>query len=143
VGRSEAVQAAGGIVWRPGRDGTTEVALVHRPKYDDWSLPKGKLDPGERWEDAALREVREETGMTCRLGREAGSTRYTDGKGRLKVVRYWEMEPISGGFEPTEEIDELRWRSVNDASGRLTYDHDRALLEEWSRRDDRIRRGTT
>src|SRR3954463_8077930 len=88
------VLAAGGVVIRD--DG--RIAVVHRPKYDDWSLPKGKLDPGEGFEEAALREVEEETGLRSRLGRELPSTEYTDSKGRPKLVRYWQMEPIEGEF---------------------------------------------
>ena len=106
------------------------VALIHRPKYDDWSLPKGKLDRGESWEDAALREVEEEIGLRCRLGRELSPTSYRDPKGRAKVVRYWRMEPLDGEFEPSHEVDELRWVSPADASTLLSYEHDRELLRE-------------
>src|SRR6187397_3429516 len=97
------VKAAGGVVRRS--DGA--IAVVHRPRYDDWSLPKGKLDPGETWEEAALREVHEEIGFRCKLGRELPSTSYTDQKGRSKVVRYWLMEPEEGEFTPNAEVDEL------------------------------------
>jgi 8-oxo-dGTP diphosphatase len=114
------VRAAGGVVMRDGR-----VALVHRPKYDDWTLPKGKLDGGETWEDAALREVREETGLSCALREELESTHYTDRKGRPKTVRYWRMEPLDGDFAPNDEVDELRWMTPDDAARCLTYDHDR------------------
>jgi 8-oxo-dGTP diphosphatase len=124
---TEEVKAAGGVVWRPARDGV-EIAVVHRPKYDDWSLPKGKLDPGEGFEEAALREVEEETGMRCRLGRELGETRYEDRKGRPKVVRYWSMEDADGEFAPNEEVDELRWVPVDDARRMLSYDFDRELI---------------
>ena len=117
------VLAAGGVVMRDGR-----VAVVHRPKYDDWSFPKGKLDPGEGFEEAALREVEEETGLRARLGRELPSTEYRDSKGRPKLVRYWEMEPIEGEFTPSDEVDELRWLDPAEAQGLLTYDHDRELL---------------
>ena len=117
------VRAAGGIVRRDG-----EVLVVHRPKYDDWSFPKGKLDEGERWEDAALREVEEETGFRCSLGPELGSTAYTDSRGRPKVARYWLMRPESGEFESTDEVDEIAWLSPTDAAERLTYDRDRELL---------------
>lgn len=117
------VRAAGGIVRRDG-----EVLVVHRPKYDDSSFPKGKLDEGERWEDAALREVEEETGFRCSLGPELGSTAYTDSRGRPKVARYWLMRPESGEFESTDEVDEIVWLSPTDAAERLTYDRDRELL---------------
>jgi 8-oxo-dGTP pyrophosphatase MutT (NUDIX family) len=123
------VKASGGGVWRRGPDGL-EVALVHRPKYDDWSFPKGKLDPGERWEEAALREVEEEVGLRCRLGHELPPTAYTDPKGRAKVVRYWLMEPVDGAFAPSGEVDEMRWVSAAEAGRLLTYEHDRELLRE-------------
>ena len=102
--------------------------MVHRPKYDDWSFPKGKLDEGESFEDAAVREVEEETGLTCRLEDELPSTRYHDRFGRPKVVRYWRMRPAGGAFRPTKEVDELRWLTPEQAEGLLTYDHDRELL---------------
>jgi len=123
------VKASGGVVWRGGDDGI-EVALVHRPRYDDWSFPKGKLDPGEGWEDAALREVEEEIGLRCRLGDELPPTSYRDNKGRAKVVRYWMMEPVGGEFEPTREVDQVRWLPLTDAERLLSYDHDRELLRE-------------
>jgi 8-oxo-dGTP pyrophosphatase MutT (NUDIX family) len=123
------VKASGGVVWQRGPDGL-EVALVHRPKYDDWSFPKGKLDPGEGWEEAALREVEEEVGLRCRLGHELPPTAYTDPKGRAKVVRYWLMEPVDGAFAPSGEVDEMRWVSAAEAGRLLTYEHDRELLRE-------------
>jgi 8-oxo-dGTP diphosphatase len=124
----EQVEAAGGVVVRERK-----VAVVHRPKYDDWSLPKGKLDPGESFEEAALREVEEETGLRCRHGRELPSTEYRDAKGRPKLVRYWEMTPIEGEFSPSEEVDELRWLEPAAADGLLTYEHDRELLRAVNR----------
>ena len=117
------VRAAGGVLVRDGR-----VALVHRPKYDDWSLPKGKLNEGETWEDAAVREVREETGYNVALHDELSSVEYTDPKGRPKTVRYWRMEPLAGEFEPNDEVDELRWMTPDEAVERLSYDHDRELV---------------
>ncbi|MEA2362140.1 MAG: 8-oxo-dGTP diphosphatase [Thermoleophilaceae bacterium] len=118
------VEAAGGVVMRDGR-----VALVHRPRYDDWTLPKGKLDPGESYEQAALREVREETGLRARLVRELPSTDYSV-RGRPKVVRYWLMDVESDpGFEPNSEVDEVRWLSPRDAAALLTYDRDKEVLE--------------
>ena len=125
---SDRVEAAGGVVVRDG-----QVALVHRPRYDDWTLPKGKLDPGESFEEAALREVEEETGLRCRLGRELPSTEYDDSKGRPKLVRYWEMEPLAGEFTPTGEVDELRWLEPEEAEAILSYDHDRELLRAVNR----------
>src|SRR5437667_9917033 len=107
------VRAAGGVVWRPADQAGPQILVVHRPRYDDWSLPKGKCDPGESDPDCALREVWEETGLTCRLGAELPSTRYRDSKGRNKRVRYWAMEPLSDdGFIPNAEIDDIRWLPV-------------------------------
>ena len=123
------VKASGGVVWRRGEHGV-EIAVVHRPRYDDWSLPKGKLDPGESWEEAALREVEEEIGLRCRLGHELPATAYRDSKGRQKVVRYWMMEPLDGEFVPSDEVDEMRWSPVSEARDLLSYDRDRDLLRE-------------
>jgi 8-oxo-dGTP diphosphatase len=119
------VRAAGGVVRREGR-----IAVVHRPRYDDWSLPKGKLDPGETWEEAALREVREETGLECELGEELSSTSYHDRKGRSKLVRYWLMDVVGGAFEPNDEVDELRWLTPAEAAALLTYPRDAELAQE-------------
>ncbi len=121
---ADEVRAAGGVVERDGR-----IAVVHRPKYDDWSLPKGKLERGESFEAAALREVREETGLRCTLGAELDPIRYRDSKGRPKVVRYWRMTPgEDGGFEPSPEIDALRWVTREQAQRLLSYAHDRELV---------------
>jgi 8-oxo-dGTP diphosphatase len=120
---SERVDAAGGVVERDGR-----VLLVHRPRYDDWTFPKGKLDPGESFEDAALREVEEETGVRCTLGRELPATRY-EVNGRPKLVRYWLMAPETElDFAPNDETDDLRWVTPDEARGLLTYDRDRDVL---------------
>ncbi|MFM8305215.1 MAG: NUDIX hydrolase [Actinomycetota bacterium] len=124
------VVAAGGIVVRPG-DGGPEVLIVHRPRYDDWSFPKGKQDPGETDEETALREVAEETGVTCVLGRYLGAVRYRDHRDRAKVVHYWRMEPDAGhhgAFVPNDEVDRLHWCGPEEAATLLTYGHDRALL---------------
>jgi 8-oxo-dGTP diphosphatase len=116
------VKAAGGLVVRD--DG--RLAIAHRPRYDDWSFPKGKLDPGETWEQAALREVHEEIGLRCALGAELPPVAYDVEKGH-KVVRYWLMTPESGEFAANEEVDEVRWLSPAEADGLLTYEHDRDL----------------
>ncbi len=125
---SKAVKAAGGVVLRAGEGGVAEAAIIHRPRYDDWTLPKGKLFPGEPFDVAALREVEEETGLRCRLEQSLGSVSYRDRKGRPKVIRYWLMRPVDGRFAPTREVDELRWLQVDEALGRLSYPHDRELL---------------
>jgi len=123
------IAAAGGIVTRRAPNGEVQVLLVHRPKYDDWTLPKGKLDAGERDEDAAVREVREETGYECALDSEGPTVRYVDGRGRPKRVRYWLMTVV-GGTEtvPNAEVDEVRWLSAADAATLLTYPHDQPLV---------------
>lgn len=121
------VRAAGGVVVRE-RDGRPEVAIVHRPHHDDWSLPKGKLEPGEGWVDAALREVEEETGLRCALGRELDPASYSDRKGRDKLVRWWLMRPLGGEFVPDDEVDELRWEALEPALDLLDYPHDRELV---------------
>ena len=116
------IRAAGGVVLRDGR-----VAVVHRPKYDDWSLPKGKLDPGESWEEAALREVREECGLACRLEDELEPAHYLS-NGRPKTVRWWRMTVVHDESETDDEVDELRWLTPGEAVSTLSYDHDRQLV---------------
>lgn len=122
------VRAAGGVVWRPTATGGRVYAVVHRPAYDDWSLPKGKLAAGESELEGALREVEEETGMSCRVDRPIGTTSYIDRKGRPKVVVYWLMQATDGTFEPSEEVDEVRWLPLSDVLALLTYPRDRTLL---------------
>jgi 8-oxo-(d)GTP phosphatase len=124
---SQPVRASGGIVLR-GEGGDRSVALVHRPRYDDWSFPKGKLDAEEDEGTAALREVEEETGLRCRLGPSVGAVTYQDRQGRAKVVRYFRMDADDGRFTPNHEVDELRWVPIEDAARLLSYAHDRSLL---------------
>lgn len=128
------VRAAGGLLWRLGPTGCTEVVVVHRPRYGDWSLPKGKCDEGEAPEDCALREVEEETGFRCVLGPELPATTYVDRKGRPKEVRYWAMTLASGSFAPNDEVDEIRWLSTDDAGLLLTYPRDREFVAAFARR---------
>jgi len=126
------ILAGGGVVLRRNGD-EVKVVVIHRPSYDDWSLPKGKLDHGETQLDGALREVFEETGLACREGVELSPVEYVDGKGRTKHVRYWLMEPMTGSTTRTHvdnEIDEVRWVNVREAGGLLTYIHDQELLTE-------------
>jgi 8-oxo-dGTP diphosphatase len=124
---TKVVRAAGGVVRREHPEGPL-FAIVHRPRYDDWSFPKGKLGVGESDADAARREVEEETGMRCDLERELAPVRYIDRRGRPKVVRYWLMRPTAGAFAPNAEVDELRWAARSEALRLLSYAHDRRLL---------------
>ena len=127
------MQAAGGVIWRRSPAGELEILLVHRPRYDDWTVPKGKLEPNEGHAEAALREVKEETGLRCTLGPELGSISYRDRKGRPKQVRYWAMTPAGGTFTPTEEVDEVRWVGVDAAPSLLSYERDRPVLAALER----------
>jgi 8-oxo-dGTP diphosphatase len=149
------IRASGGVVWRrppspdgqrwwrrvAGREspGPLEVVLVHRPDYDDWSLPKGKADGDESAEETAFREVEEETGLRCRLGPELATTRYVDGKGRDKVVRYWAMT-VEAQREraPDGEVDEWRWVADDLADDMLTYPRDRTVLASLRAVIDRV-----
>jgi 8-oxo-dGTP pyrophosphatase MutT (NUDIX family) len=124
------ILAAGGVVWRRADHGGREFAVIYRPKYDDWTLPKGKLDPGETFEQAALREVEEETGLRTRLGRRLGDTEYRDRHNRPKLVQWWAMEAESGEFKPNDEVSELVWLSPEEARARLQYPRDRELIAE-------------
>ena len=128
------MRAAGGVLLRPAGHGGLELACVHRPGRDDWTLPKGKLELGESFEECARREVLEETGYSCVLGPFAGCTEYTDRRGRPKVVAYWYMDPaddVSFHDDPrieVPEVDELRWMELTVARRALSYPHDRRLL---------------
>jgi 8-oxo-dGTP diphosphatase len=124
----DVVRAAGGLVCRHGEAGSVEVVLVHRPKYDDWAFPKGKLLDGESEEQAAVREVEEETGLRCRLGRDLGLSSYRDARGRPKTVRYWKMTAVDGILEAANEVDDARWVPLDVADITLTYPRDREIL---------------
>ncbi|MEE4545719.1 NUDIX hydrolase [Streptomyces sp. V4-01] len=127
--RTDAVLAAGTVLWRRSRhDGGLEVALVHRPRYDDWSLPKGKLKRGEEFDAAARRETLEETGAHCVLGAALPTSRYLV-EGRPKEVRYWAAEAVGGVFEPSDEVDRMTWLAPSAARHRLTHDRDRPLID--------------
>jgi 8-oxo-dGTP pyrophosphatase MutT (NUDIX family) len=124
---TEIVRAAGGVIVRETPTGR-EVLLVHRPRYEDWSFPKGKAEGEESDEDCALREVEEETGLVCRLGRELLSTEYTDPRGRPKRVRYWLMRVDGGELEFHHEVDAARWVDLDAATRLLSYPRDRRVL---------------
>jgi 8-oxo-(d)GTP phosphatase len=133
------IRAAGGVVWRPATDHASnaaiEVAIVHRPRYDDWSLPKGKLGAGETLLEGALREVFEETGYRARPGRALGDVRYmknSNGQPREKVVHYWAMEAVGGAFTPSREVDELLWLSPEGAHALMTRQTDRDILDRFA-----------
>ena len=124
------VKAAGGIVVRSAKKGP-KVLLVHRPNYNDWSFPKGKLDPGEKFKEAALREVLEETGYECKAHKPSlPSIRYKDRHDRTKEVRYWIMTALSGDFTPNDEVDLIAWVRVDKVADRLTYSKDRKFFAE-------------
>jgi 8-oxo-dGTP diphosphatase len=123
------IRASGGLVVREAEGGEREVLVVHRPRCEDWSFPKGKLKPGETDEECALREVAEETGLVCELGEELQATEYTDASGRSKRVRYWLMQPVGGRLEFLHEVDDARWVSREEARALLSYTRDQGLLE--------------
>lgn len=124
------VRAAGGVVWRRRPDGEVEVLVVHRPRYVDWSFPKGKWEESDADDAAcAVREVAEETGCSVELGRELPSVSYRDAKLRPKRVRYWSMRSTGGTFTPNGEVDEVRWLPLAPARELLTYSYDRVVLD--------------
>ena len=127
------VRAAGGAVARAGRRGRAEILVVHRPRYDDWTLPKGKCNPGESDEACALREVEEETGLVCELGEVVAVCDYKDRAGRPKRVRYFAMTPREGAeAAPQNEVDAVRWLTRRRAIGTLTYERDREIVERFA-----------
>ncbi|GAB2447864.1 NUDIX hydrolase [Nocardia tengchongensis] len=129
------ILAAGAVLWRhaPGTD-TVEIALVHRPKYDDWSLPKGKLDPGETPVITAVREVAEETGLNSRLGRYLGHVTYPiPGHRKLKRVDYWAAEVLDGAFESNPEVDVLHWYRLDRVMDAVSYPMDRSIIRNFQR----------
>jgi 8-oxo-dGTP diphosphatase len=128
---SKAILAAGAVLWRPDGDASSpEVAIIHRPRYDDWSLPKGKVDPGETEPVTAVREVKEETGYASHLGRRLAAVSYPTADG-TKKVRYWAARTVGGEFAPNSEVDELKWLPVDKAMRELVYPHDRKVLRRF------------
>lgn len=125
---SELILAAGGLVIRRSGPESIEIAIVHRPIRADWSYPKGKAEPKETLTECAIREVREETGLHCRIVSFVGTTEYRDRKDRRKIAVYWAMTPESGAFRSGEEVDEMRWVELDEAAELLTYERDRELL---------------
>jgi 8-oxo-dGTP diphosphatase len=125
------VRAAGGVVWRHRPGGQVEVALVHRPRYDDWSLPKGKLDEGETELVAGVREVGEELGSRVAVSRRIGDVTYQVVVG-TKTATYWVMRHLDGTFTPTVEVDDVRWLSPSAARGELTYAYDRRIVADFA-----------
>lgn len=124
------VRAAGGVLWR--RRTTIEVVVVHRPRYDDWSFPKGKCEPGESDEECAVREVGEETGLYCELGGELPAVRYHDRHGRAKQVRYWAMRPVAAAPGWDDEVDVLCWLHLTRAARVLSYERDAVVLDSFA-----------
>ena len=123
------IEAAGGVIVDVSRD-KPHYLLIHRPRYDDWTFPKGKLDRGEKHRDAALREVKEETGLNCEVITKLSPTRYRTQNGNPKRVRYWLMRPTSGSFVRNDEVDAVTWLKRRAAMAILTHEYDRVLLTE-------------
>jgi len=126
------VQAAGGVILRRTPRGEVQVLLVHRSHREDWTYPKGKLEAGESHERCALREVEEETGLRCKLGAELPASSYINGNGRPKIVRYWIMDPGNRRAGPRNEVDAVRWASLEEAATLLTYPRDREILTAFA-----------
>jgi 8-oxo-dGTP diphosphatase len=127
---SRLLQAAGGVVYRDDDPSTgPQFLVVHRPRYRDWSLPKGKLDRGESFEEAALREIREETGLKCVRRDYLGAVSYATQRGRSKVVKYWLMKVKKGSFQPNDEVDIVEWVGIHGARALLTYNRDIRILD--------------
>ncbi|MGH9047564.1 MAG: NUDIX hydrolase [Acidimicrobiales bacterium] len=125
---SELVLAAGGLIVREADAGRHEIAIVHRPVREDWSFPKGKVEPNETLTECALREVEEETGLRCRIVSFVATTEYRDRKDRPKIVAYWAMTQEGGAFCSCDEVDEMRWVDLDEVANALTYERDRELL---------------
>ncbi len=123
------IESAGGVVWRSDGAARIEVLVVHRPRRDDWSLPKGKLRNGETALECALREVREETGLRCTTGPELVESVGVDRKGRAKRTRYWVMQQRSGAFRPNAEVDQVQWVRLDRAGDVLTSEQERAVVD--------------
>ncbi len=123
------IRASGCVVYRRagGEDGPIEVLVAHRPHYDDWDFPKGKLEDGETDLECAIRETLEETGFSGVIGDELPADNYMV-RGRDKIVRWWLLEQTGGAFEPNDEVDEVRWVSPEDAVELLSYEHPKTLL---------------
>lgn len=131
---NKATLAAGAVLWRSSDDGTEpEVAVIHRPRYDDWSLPKGKVDTGENEPMTAVREVSEETGFRSHLGRRLAAVTYPVEEQGIKKVRYWAARVVEGEFAPNDEVDELKWLPVTAAMKQLEYAADRKVLRRFAK----------
>jgi 8-oxo-dGTP pyrophosphatase MutT (NUDIX family) len=132
------IEAAGGVVWRPGPAGSIEIAVIHRPRRRDWSLPKGKREHDESLLECAVREVREETGFDCEVGHVVTTAEHRHRSGRRKVIRYWAMRAVDGSFLPSDEVDELRWVSVAEARTVLTRSRDVAVVHRFAMSVDTV-----